>query len=110
TVANQATGVVAALAAAGAAAAELKVIVHGTTTATNALLERKGARTGLITTRGFRDVLELGPRARAVVAERRARPPASRRWAAGGGSAARPGVFAVWRARGAGTPTASWWC
>ena len=64
TVANQATGVVAALAAAGAAPAELKVIVHGTTTATNALLERKGARTGLITTRGFRDVLELGRRTR----------------------------------------------
>src|SRR4249919_3410165 len=49
TVANQATGVQAALAAAAAGAAELKVIVHGTTTATNALLERKGARTGLIT-------------------------------------------------------------
>src|SRR5215813_13747593 len=64
TVANQATGVVAALAAAEAAPAELKVIVHGTTTATNALLERKGASTGLITTRGFRDVLELGRRAR----------------------------------------------
>jgi N-methylhydantoinase A len=64
TVANQAAGVVAALAGASAAAAELKVIVHGTTTATNALLERKGARTGLITTRGFRDVLELGRRTR----------------------------------------------
>ena len=59
TVANQAAGVVAALAAASAGAAELKVIVHGTTTATNALLERKGARTGLITTKGFRDVLEI---------------------------------------------------
>src|SRR5499433_1468445 len=64
TVANQAAGVVAALGEASAAAAELKVIVHGTTTATNALLERKGARTGLITTRGFRDVLELGRRTR----------------------------------------------
>jgi N-methylhydantoinase A/oxoprolinase/acetone carboxylase beta subunit len=32
-------------------------IVHGTTVATNALLERKGARTALITTRGFEDVL-----------------------------------------------------
>src|SRR4030095_6694315 len=64
TVANQATGVVAALAAAAAASAERKVIVHGTTPATNALLERKGARTGLITTRGFRDVLELGRRTR----------------------------------------------
>ena len=34
-------------------------IVHATTVATNAILERKGARTGLITTKGFRDVLEL---------------------------------------------------
>jgi N-methylhydantoinase A len=33
--------------------------VHGTTVATNAIIERKGARTGLITTKGFRDVLEL---------------------------------------------------
>jgi N-methylhydantoinase A/oxoprolinase/acetone carboxylase beta subunit len=33
---------------------------HGTTTATNAVLERKGARVGLITTDGFRDVLEIG--------------------------------------------------
>ena len=53
-----------ALAGAAASAAEVAVIVHGTTTATNALLERKGARTGLITTRGFRDVLELGRRTR----------------------------------------------
>lgn len=35
-------------------------IVHGSTIATNALLEGKGARTGLLTTRGFRDVLALG--------------------------------------------------
>lgn len=35
-------------------------IVHGTTVATNAILELKGAVTGLITTRGFRDVLEIG--------------------------------------------------
>lgn len=34
--------------------------MHGTTTTTNAVLERKLARTGLITTAGFRDVLELG--------------------------------------------------
>ncbi len=64
TVANQAAGVQGALAGAAASAAEVAVIVHGTTTATNALLERKGARTGLITTRGFRDVLELGRRTR----------------------------------------------
>jgi N-methylhydantoinase A len=39
-------------------------IVHGTTTTTNALLERKIAKVGLITTKGFRDVLELGRRTR----------------------------------------------
>lgn len=39
-------------------------IVHGTTTGTNAILERKGARVGVITTRGFRDVLEMRRRDR----------------------------------------------
>jgi N-methylhydantoinase A len=37
----------------------LRTIVHGTTVATNAILERKGVATALLTTRGFRDVLEL---------------------------------------------------
>ena len=36
------------------------VVVHGSTIATNALLERKGARTALVTTRGFADVIEIG--------------------------------------------------
>ena len=35
-------------------------IIHGSTVATNALLERKGARTAFVTTKGFRDVLRLG--------------------------------------------------
>ena len=61
---NQAYGVVAALSAADAALPELQVIVHGTTTTTNAILERKVARVGLITTKGFRDSLELGRRTR----------------------------------------------
>ena len=39
-------------------------VVHGTTVGTNALLERRGARIGLITTRGFRDVLEMRRRDR----------------------------------------------
>ena len=39
-------------------------LVHGTTVATNTLLERKGARTALVTTKGFRDVLEIGRQAR----------------------------------------------
>jgi len=38
----------------------LEEVIHGTTLVINAILERKGARTGLITTEGFRDVLELG--------------------------------------------------
>ena len=38
---------------------DCELFVHGTTVATNAIIERKGARTGLITTKGFRDVLEL---------------------------------------------------
>ncbi len=38
----------------------LAEIVHGTTVATNALLERKGARTALVTTAGFEDVIEIG--------------------------------------------------
>ncbi len=37
-----------------------RLVIHGTTVAINALLERKGARTGLLTTEGFRDVLEIG--------------------------------------------------
>ena len=46
------------------AIADLTSVVHGTTVGTNALLERKGARIGLITTRGFRDVLEMRRRDR----------------------------------------------
>jgi N-methylhydantoinase A len=42
------------------AAVELGELIHGTTLVINAIIERKGARTGLITTKGFRDVLELG--------------------------------------------------
>jgi len=61
---NQAFGVVAALKQAGVALQDVQTIVHGTTTTTNALLERKIARIGLITTKGFRDVLELGRRTR----------------------------------------------
>lgn len=45
---------------AGATIADVDYIVHGTTIGTNALIERKGARTGLITTAGFIDVLEIG--------------------------------------------------
>ena len=41
-------------------AAAIGFFIHGTTVATNALLERKGARTALIVTKGFRDVLQIG--------------------------------------------------
>ena len=61
---NQAIGFMAALQSAGADPAALQAVVHGTTTTTNALLERKIAKVGLITTKGFRDVLELGRRTR----------------------------------------------
>ena len=61
---NQAFGVLEALEQAGVDLAALDLLVHGTTTTTNALLERKLAATGLVTTRGFRDVLELGRRTR----------------------------------------------
>lgn len=64
TVHNQAFGVVSALADTGFPIPEIDLIVHGTTTTTNAVLERRLARTGMITTRGFRDVIELGRRTR----------------------------------------------
>src|SRR5215467_393975 len=41
-------------------ASDVTQFVHGTTLATNALIERRGSRTALLTTRGFRDVLEIG--------------------------------------------------
>jgi N-methylhydantoinase A len=53
-------GVVAILGDAGGRAADVRSLIHGTTLATNALIERKGARTGLLTTRGFRDAVEIG--------------------------------------------------
>jgi len=48
------------LVAAGLTLADIGEIVHGTTLVTNALIERKGARLGLLTTAGFRDLLEMG--------------------------------------------------
>ena len=57
-------GLVDALGAGGIDPASLDLIIHGTTIATNAVIERKGARCALVTTQGFRDVLELGRRDR----------------------------------------------
>ena len=65
---------------------DVEFCCHGTTVATNALLERKGARTGLITTRGFRDVLHIGRKDRPYnfshyqEIARQSRPLAPRRW------------------------------
>lgn len=48
------------LAQAGVGIGDLDLVVHGTTLATNALIERKGAKTAMLTTAGFRDVVEIG--------------------------------------------------
>ena len=47
------------IAEAGIEPGEVRLIIHGTTLATNALIERKGAKTALLTTEGFRDVIEI---------------------------------------------------
>jgi N-methylhydantoinase A len=52
-------GVLDALAAAAIPVGEVVLLAHGTTATTNAVITKTGARTGLITTKGFRDVLEL---------------------------------------------------
>jgi N-methylhydantoinase A len=48
------------LAEAGVGVAEVDLLVHGTTLVTNAIIERKGSRTALLATRGFRDAVEIG--------------------------------------------------
>jgi N-methylhydantoinase A len=53
-------GVVMLLNEAGSSPSSVRSLIHGTTLATNALIERKGAKTGLLTTAGFRDALEIG--------------------------------------------------
>jgi len=57
-------GVAAILRGAGLGAGDVALVVHGTTLATNAIIERKGARTALITTQGHRDVLAMGNESR----------------------------------------------
>ncbi|GLV24678.1 hydantoinase/oxoprolinase family protein [Sphingobium sp. TomTYG45] len=77
-------GVVDALAEAGLDPKKLDAILHGTTIATNAVIERRGASTALVTTKGFRDVLELGRRDRqrvyGLTGEHRPLVPRARRW------------------------------
>src|SRR5919197_346578 len=72
---DQSEGVMSSLRAAGVE--EAAAFAHGMTVATNALLERRGARTGLVTTAGFRDVIEIGRQDRPALyalAERRPEP------------------------------------
>lgn len=60
---------------------EITYFIHGTTVATNALLERKGAKTALITTEGFRDVFEIGRQRRPDIYNfwvKRSKPPIPR--------------------------------
>jgi N-methylhydantoinase A len=57
-------GVPAILRAAGLLPGDVGIVLHGTTLATNAIIERKGAKTALITTAGFRDVLAMGNESR----------------------------------------------
>lgn len=59
-----ATGIAELLELIGRAAHEVGFLGHGTTVATNMVIERKGSRTGMLTTRGFRDVLEIGRQTR----------------------------------------------
>ncbi|MBI3966125.1 MAG: hydantoinase/oxoprolinase family protein, partial [Chloroflexi bacterium] len=53
-------GIRAVFAEVGLGGAQIDEIIHGTTVASNAILEHRGAKTGLLTTEGFRDVLEIG--------------------------------------------------
>ncbi len=57
-------GLAQAMEAGGAAPEDVALVIHGTTLATNALIERKGARTALVTTEGFRDSIEMGTESR----------------------------------------------
>ena len=57
---NEATAVLEGLRALGIASANVRRLVHGTTVGTNTVLERRGARVALLTTAGFRDLIEIG--------------------------------------------------
>lgn len=71
-----AEGVEQGLARVGATAADLGFLGHGTTVATNALIEHKGVRTGLVVTDGFRDLLEIGRQKRPSLYDMNADKPA----------------------------------
>ena len=71
-----AAGMAQAMEQVGAEAASIAFLGHGTTVATNALIQNKGARTGLITTEGFRDLLEIGRQKRPSLYDLQADKPA----------------------------------
>jgi N-methylhydantoinase A len=75
TTADQSEGVMAAIGTTGIEAASVGAVAHGTTVATNALLERRGARTALVTTDGFRDVIEIARQTRPSLYDLTRRPP-----------------------------------
>ncbi len=60
-------GIARVLEQAGLSPRQVRRVVHGTTVATNAVLERKGATTGILTTEGFRDTLEIGRQMRSAI-------------------------------------------
>jgi N-methylhydantoinase A len=64
--ANQADGVLDAMRRLEVRTSQLDRVVHGTTVATNAIVQRRGVKVALVTTRGFRDVLEVGQTRRRV--------------------------------------------
>src|SRR5688572_2722259 len=57
---NEAAALLAGLSALGIASRDVRRLVHGTTVGTNAVLERRGARVAVLTTAGFRDLIEIG--------------------------------------------------
>src|SRR5687768_17569516 len=77
------SGITAILEQAQARREEVTLVVLGTTIATNAVLEGKTARTGMLTTRGFRDILELARQRRPHLFNldiQKPQPPAPRHW------------------------------
>jgi N-methylhydantoinase A len=72
---DQAQGAMAAWRAASLEADAIASFAHGMTIATNALLERRGARTALVTTEGFRDLVEIGRQSRVSLYDLAAPPP-----------------------------------
>ena len=67
------TGIFEILNNAGQNASSIEILIHGTTVATNTVIQRKGARTAFLTTRGFRDILHIQRQDRPFLYDLRAR-------------------------------------